>query len=235
MAALRAAETIGRPLGTVRFLERIAGLAGRAARAAKLGQKKRDLVMEWTANQCQRDHLNCRSRHRLAELPQMRFSPVAEMKISKIVLIALSVTLTAPATAQNCTSTVVGNQVYTHCQQQPSVPAPDYGSASRPPPGPDLNTILQLGILRRQQQILEQQRLQQQRMASPEVPNNGLVFPRRVKDYGGAGPENRMKTCLEQYKENKPLGKNGDLNWIQSGGGYYSVCNAYLVGRTGAR
>lgn len=151
------------------------------------------------------------------------------MTTSKFVLNTLLVAVATPAAAQNCTSTVMGNQVYTQCQQQPSVPSPDYGSVSRPPPGPDINTIIQLGILRRQQQILEQQ--QQQRAESSHLPNNGLVFPKHVKAYGGTETENIMKTCLEQYLNNKPKGKNGGLSWIQTGGGYYSVCNGYLVGQ----
>ncbi len=42
MAALRGAETIGRPLGSERFLDEIAALTGRDARPAKRGPKKRD-------------------------------------------------------------------------------------------------------------------------------------------------------------------------------------------------
>lgn len=41
MAALRAAETIGRPLGAESFLDKIATLTGRDARPAKRGPKKR--------------------------------------------------------------------------------------------------------------------------------------------------------------------------------------------------
>ena len=43
IAALRAAETIGRPLGSARFLNNIAVLTGRDARPAKRGPKKRGL------------------------------------------------------------------------------------------------------------------------------------------------------------------------------------------------
>jgi putative transposase len=43
MAALRAAETIGRPLGSASFLDNIAVLTGRDARPAKRGPKKREL------------------------------------------------------------------------------------------------------------------------------------------------------------------------------------------------
>lgn len=43
MAALRAAETIGRPLGAEGFLDRIAALTGRDARPAKRGPKKKGI------------------------------------------------------------------------------------------------------------------------------------------------------------------------------------------------
>jgi hypothetical protein len=38
----------------------------------------------------------------------------------------------------------------------------------------------------------------------------------------------RMHTCLDQYNANKAAGGNGDLKWIQKGGGYYSECNKRL-------
>ena len=39
-----------------------------------------------------------------------------------------------------------------------------------------------------------------------------------------------MHTCLDQYNANKTGGGNGDLKWIQKGGGYYSECNKRLKG-----
>jgi hypothetical protein len=33
-----------------------------------------------------------------------------------------------------------------------------------------------------------------------------------------------MHTCLAQYHANKAAKANGNLKWIQAGGGYYSVC-----------
>lgn len=38
----------------------------------------------------------------------------------------------------------------------------------------------------------------------------------------------RLKTCADQYNANKERGANGDLKWIQTGGGYWSQCNAKL-------
>jgi hypothetical protein len=38
----------------------------------------------------------------------------------------------------------------------------------------------------------------------------------------------RMHTCLDQYNANKAAGGNGELKWIQKGGGYYSECNKRL-------
>ena len=43
MTALRAAETIGRPLGSERFLDAIAARTGRDARPQKRGRKKRGM------------------------------------------------------------------------------------------------------------------------------------------------------------------------------------------------
>ena len=42
IAALRAAETIGRPLGSPAFLDRVAALTGRDPRPAKRGRKPRE-------------------------------------------------------------------------------------------------------------------------------------------------------------------------------------------------
>jgi hypothetical protein len=39
-----------------------------------------------------------------------------------------------------------------------------------------------------------------------------------------------MHTCLDQYNSNKTSNRNGGLNWIQKGGGYYSECNKRLKG-----
>ena len=47
------------------------------------------------------------------------------------------------------------------------------------------------------------------------------------KESAGKG---RMHTCLDQYNANKATNANGGLRWIQSGGGYYSVCNSKLKG-----
>jgi hypothetical protein len=40
----------------------------------------------------------------------------------------------------------------------------------------------------------------------------------------------RMHTCLDQYNANKAGNRNGGLQWIQKGGGYYSECNKRLKG-----
>ena len=58
----------------------------------------------------------------------------------------------------------------------------------------------------------------------------GAVFPRALdKKYASETPsKQRMKTCLDQYNVNKTNGGNGELKWIQKGGGYYSQCNARM-------
>jgi hypothetical protein len=40
----------------------------------------------------------------------------------------------------------------------------------------------------------------------------------------------RMHTCADQWKANKVSNANGDLKWIQKGGGYWSECNKRLKG-----
>lgn len=58
------------------------------------------------------------------------------------------------------------------------------------------------------------------------------VFPSAVapKYASQSAGKARMHTCLDQYKANKASGGNGDLKWIQKGGGYYSACNKRLGG-----
>lgn len=58
------------------------------------------------------------------------------------------------------------------------------------------------------------------------------VFPSAVapKYANQSAGKARMHTCLDQYKANKAGGGNGDLKWIQKGGGYYSACNKRLGG-----
>jgi hypothetical protein len=53
------------------------------------------------------------------------------------------------------------------------------------------------------------------------------VFPRAVaQKYSSETPgKARLKTCADQYNANKARGGNGDLKWIQQGGGYWSQCN----------
>jgi hypothetical protein len=51
------------------------------------------------------------------------------------------------------------------------------------------------------------------------------VSPKYAKESAGRA---RMHTCLDQYRLNKTSGGNGNLKWIQKGGGYYSECNKRL-------
>ena len=57
------------------------------------------------------------------------------------------------------------------------------------------------------------------------------VFPRviSVKYASELAGKARMHTCLDQYNANKTSNGNGDLKWIQKGGGYYSQCNKRLT------
>ncbi|WP_439499447.1 hypothetical protein [Bosea sp. (in: a-proteobacteria)] len=59
-----------------------------------------------------------------------------------------------------------------------------------------------------------------------------VVFPSRIdpKYASETAGKQRFKTCNDQYNVNKANGGNGELKWIQKGGGYYSQCNAKLKG-----
>lgn len=57
-----------------------------------------------------------------------------------------------------------------------------------------------------------------------------VVYPRSVSSkYASlSAGKARMQTCLDQYNANKASNGNGNLKWIQKGGGYYSQCNTRL-------
>ena len=69
--------------------------------------------------------------------------------------------------------------------------------------------------------------------AAPAAPANAVfpkaIDPKYAKESAG---KQRQKTCLDQYNANKASGGggNGGMNWIQKGGGYYSLCNNQLKG-----
>lgn len=67
---------------------------------------------------------------------------------------------------------------------------------------------------------------------APPAPKStgSAVFPNAISTkFSSQTPsKQRFHTCLEQYNTNKTSGGNGDLKWIQKGGGYYSQCNARL-------
>ncbi|MHB2167197.1 hypothetical protein [Alsobacter sp. R-9] len=58
------------------------------------------------------------------------------------------------------------------------------------------------------------------------------VFPKAVSSKYADEPAGkaRLKTCADQYNANKERNANGELKWIQTGGGYWSQCNAKLKG-----
>jgi hypothetical protein len=68
--------------------------------------------------------------------------------------------------------------------------------------------------------------------SAPPVASGNVVFPSAVspKYATQSAGKARMETCLDQYKANKANGGNGNLKWIQKGGGYYSECNKRLKG-----
>ena len=56
------------------------------------------------------------------------------------------------------------------------------------------------------------------------------VFPKAVsqKYSSETAGKARLKTCVDQYNANKAANANGDLKWIEKGGGYWSQCNTKL-------
>lgn len=56
------------------------------------------------------------------------------------------------------------------------------------------------------------------------------VFPKAVaaKYSGETAGKARLKTCADQYNANKANNANGELKWIEKGGGYWSQCNTRL-------
>ena len=56
------------------------------------------------------------------------------------------------------------------------------------------------------------------------------VFPKAVaqKYSNESAGKARLKTCADQYNANKAANANGELKWIEKGGGYWSQCNTKL-------
>ena len=65
--------------------------------------------------------------------------------------------------------------------------------------------------------------------AAPAASGN-VVFPSAVSSQYAkeSAFRARLHTCRDQYRANKASGGNGDLKWIQRGGGYWSQCNKRL-------
>lgn len=66
--------------------------------------------------------------------------------------------------------------------------------------------------------------------AKPAGKAKAAVFPRAVsqKYSNETAGKARLKTCADQYNANKANNANGELKWIEKGGGYWSQCNAKL-------
>ncbi len=66
--------------------------------------------------------------------------------------------------------------------------------------------------------------------ATPKVSSAGVVFPTSIASkFAGETPfKQRLHTCSQQYQANKANGGNGNLRWVQKGGGYWPQCNARL-------
>ncbi|MDX3809186.1 hypothetical protein ACXIUS_29275 [Bosea thiooxidans] len=68
--------------------------------------------------------------------------------------------------------------------------------------------------------------------AKPAGKAKAAVFPKAVsqKYSNESAGKARLKTCADQYNANKAANANGELKWIEKGGGYWSQCNAKLKG-----
>ncbi|QEL23809.1 hypothetical protein FQV39_15385 [Bosea sp. F3-2] len=68
--------------------------------------------------------------------------------------------------------------------------------------------------------------------AMPAGKAKAAVFPKAVsqKYSNETAGKARLKTCVDQYNANKATNANGELKWIEKGGGYWSQCNAKLKG-----
>ena len=66
--------------------------------------------------------------------------------------------------------------------------------------------------------------------AMPAGKAKPAVFPKAVsqKYSSETAGKARLKTCVDQYNANKAANANGELKWIEKGGGYWSQCNAKL-------
>jgi hypothetical protein len=69
-----------------------------------------------------------------------------------------------------------------------------------------------------------------QKPAAAPARAKAAVFPRAVAPkYSEESPgKARLKTCVDQYNANKTANANGELKWIEKGGGYWSQCNTKL-------
>lgn len=66
--------------------------------------------------------------------------------------------------------------------------------------------------------------------AKPAGKAKAAVFPKAVsqKYSNESAGKARLKTCADQYNANKATNANGELKWIEKGGGYWSQCNTKL-------
>lgn len=70
------------------------------------------------------------------------------------------------------------------------------------------------------------------KLATPKISTGGVIFPTKVdaKFAKENAFKQRLHTCSEQWQANKAAGGggNGNLRWVQKGGGYWPQCNAHL-------
>ena len=169
------------------------------------------------------------------------------LRLNSLVFAVALVALAAPARAENVTKECAARyqaakaanqlggdtylQFYSKCaaqikaQNAPSPapaaePAPAPAAAAPPPPPPPVAAP-----------VAPKPAAAPKPGAAPAA-SGPVVFPTAVNPaYANEKPGKAiLKTCVDQYNANKATGANGDLKWIQKGGGYYSQCNKRLKG-----
>lgn len=77
---------------------------------------------------------------------------------------------------------------------------------------------------------VEKSAAKSEKPATPKVAGGSVVFPTSIATkFASETPfKQRLHTCSQQYQANKATGSNGNLRWVQKGGGYWPQCNARL-------
>jgi hypothetical protein len=142
------------------------------------------------------------------------------------------------AKASNSLNGETWNQFYKQCSAElkgGSAPPPATTTSAPPPPPPATTTTTQAAPPAKKHHWWNgggSNQTAAPSSAPPPMATGNVVFPNAVSSqYANlSAGRARMKTCVDQYHANKATGGNGNLKWIEKGGGYYSECNKHLKG-----